>query len=380
MEMDEEGFEYPEIDVQRCVRCGLCQKVCPVKNHITGHCVPQAAIGRIKDYTVRMQSTSGGVFSAICQYILEKGGVVYGAAFDQEFHVVHRCANGEDYVDFRGSKYVQSSLNTIFEEVQQNLLEDTWVCFSGTPCQVAGLRSFLGQQYEHLILVDFVCHGVMSPLLWEQYLEWMQKKNHSQIRKIFFRDKKFGYQNGCMYTEFGNGKRLWQSAQVNPALKAYFLNISLRPSCYQCGFKSEKHVSDITLFDCWYVQDFLDKKDDNQGYNSVLVQTEKGRMILEEIKDSVFIQNVELKSLLPVDGGNVLHSVKKPVQRNLFCKVYSTEGCERAFQIYLKIGVRAYLMEALKMLLAQLGLLKVISKIKRRMIRCIRGLVKGYHG
>jgi len=194
MKEDMEGFLYPSVDKGKCIDCGACERVCPIQNPTKE--VLQDQMGYLvqhKDEAVRLDSTSGGAFTAIATTVLEKGGVVFGAAYDESFHVHHTYVEKvKDLAIFRNSKYVQSDLGNCFRQVREFLRNDRWVCFSGTPCQIEGLNKFLGKQYEKILLVDVVCHGVPSPLIWKKYLEYqgVVDKKPDNIR---FRDKYYGY-------------------------------------------------------------------------------------------------------------------------------------------------------------------------------------------
>lgn len=178
MKADEEEFLYPVVNEDECVNCGACDRVCPIQNPIEevehnqkGYLVQH------KNDDVRLESTAGGAFTAIATVVIKKGGVVFGATYDNDFQVIHTYVEKEqDLYKFRNSKYVQSSVGKSFEQVKHFLLEDRWVCFSGTPCQIEGLNKYLGKKYDKLVLVDVVCHGIPSPLVWKKYLEVQKEK------------------------------------------------------------------------------------------------------------------------------------------------------------------------------------------------------------
>lgn len=212
MVADDEGFLYPIVDEQKCISCDLCEKVCPevnkpnIKTNLAGYIV------RNKDKDVLFNSSSGGFYTALCEWIISHNGIVYGAAFDSAFNVRHISATTiEQCVAFRGSKYVQSNLTEIFPKVRQDLRKGLLVCFSGTPCQIAGLRNYLRKDFDNLILVDFVCHGVSSPMLWDEYKKVIESKYHSLIIKTNFRSKRYGYQSSSMQIVFENG-RIYQGS------------------------------------------------------------------------------------------------------------------------------------------------------------------------
>ena len=208
MMSDNEGFLYPHINEDKCINCGLCKKVCPVLNAKETEKTKHTYIFQYNNDTIRHESTSGGAFTAISDYIIENKGIVYGVAFDKDFNVIHTSVtNKKDLSKFRNSKYVQSNPLNTFKEVKENLEKGKLICYSGTSCQIEGLKRFLEKDYDNLILVDVVCRAVPSPLVWKKYLT-MQKKKYQDIDKILFRDKYYGYKysNLSIYTKNNDKK------------------------------------------------------------------------------------------------------------------------------------------------------------------------------
>lgn len=193
------GFLYPKVDVSKCVECGLCEKVCQFNEHYDTSLnlrEPEAYAVRHKDMDELMRSRSGAAFVAISDYVLENGGVVYGAGYKDHFRVSHkRAASKQERDEFRGSKYVQSDLSDVFRAVRKDLQDGLFVLFSGTPCQTAGLNAYIGPKLrERLLLVDIVCHGVPSPYIWRDYLDFLERKRGARIVCVNFRDKvKYGW-------------------------------------------------------------------------------------------------------------------------------------------------------------------------------------------
>ena len=294
MVRDNEGFLYPEVDKEKCVNCGMCKKVCPILNKAKlNEFKPKAYLFQNSNEEIRKDSTSGGIFTAIGEFVIKNNGIVYGAAFDDSFVVNHI---GIDVVDklskFRKSKYVQSNQNNCFKEIKQYLDNGKLVCYSGTPCQVGGLRAYLRKDYENLILVDIMCHSVPSPLVFEKYKRYILKKmNANKILNINFRDKnKYGYKYSMMTIETDNGIYS-QGIDTDPYLRAFFSDVSVRPSCYNCHFKTMKRVSDLTIWDCFNINEIDKSFDDDKGTTRVLVQSEKGEKLLENL------DNARLKEL-----------------------------------------------------------------------------------
>lgn len=294
MVRDNEGFLYPEVDKEKCVNCGMCKKVCPILNKAKlNEFKPKAYLFQNSNEEIRKDSTSGGVFTAIGEFVIKNNGIVYGATFDDNFVVNHIGVESVDKLSkFRKSKYVQSNQNNCFKEIKQYLDNGKLVCYSGTPCQVGGLRAYLRKDYENLILVDIMCHSVPSPLVFEKYKRYILKKmNANRILNINFRDKsKYGYKYSMMTVETDNGIYS-QGIDTDSYLRAFFSDVSVRPSCYNCHFKTMKRVSDLTIWDCFNINEIDKSFDDDKGTTRVLVQSEKGEKLLENL------DNVRLKEL-----------------------------------------------------------------------------------
>ena len=294
MVRDNEGFLYPEVDKEKCVNCEMCKKVCPILNKAKlNEFKLKAYLFQNSNEEIRKDSTSGGIFTAIGEFVIKNNGIVYGASFDDNFVVNHIGIENVDKLSkFRKSKYVQSNQNNCFKEIKQYLDNGKLVCYSGTPCQVGGLRAYLRKDYENLILVDIMCHSVPSPLVFEKYKRYILKKmSANKILNINFRDKsKYGYKYSMMTVETDNGTYC-QGIDTDPYLRAFFSDVSVRPSCYNCHFKTMKRVSDLTIWDCFNINEIDKSFDDDKGTTRVLVQSEKGEKLLENL------DNVRLKEL-----------------------------------------------------------------------------------
>ncbi len=251
-----------------------------------------------KDEEIRAKSRSGGIFTALSDYVLEQNGIVYGCVLDENFKAIHvRAENFEDRNKMRGSKYIQSSMLDCFKQAKNDLLSGKTVLFSGTSCQIAGLKGFLGQEYDNLLCVDIVCHGVPSPLVWEKYLEWQEKKNKSKVKSVDFRNKnKFGWKAHIETIVFENNKNV----DTDIFKRIFYGHYALRPSCHKCPYKDIMHPADITIADYWGIDDAVPGFNDNKGVSLVLVNNEKGRYIFEKIKKNCDYKEAEiLKSLQP---------------------------------------------------------------------------------
>lgn len=286
---DYEGFLYPNVDKNTCVNCGLCEKACPILNVSEDKSFQQQAyIVQNKDEIIRRQSTSGGAFTAIAKYAINNGGAVYGVCYSDNFIVKHsRITEISELYKFRNSKYVQSDIGYTYCQVLKDLKWGNIVCFSGTPCQIEGLKRFLDKEYENLITIDFVCHAVPSPLIWNKYLEMQIEKLNKVPNNILFRDKHYGYKYSTMTFVADDVNIYSQGVDTDPMLRAYFSDICDRPSCYNCKFKKRYRMSDFTIWDCFTVNKFDKSYHDDKGTTRMLIHSSKGRGIFECVKDDL---------------------------------------------------------------------------------------------
>ena len=362
MQTDIEGFLYPVVDITKCVECGICERVCPIRNLVIEEQIPQKAyLVQHRNDAVRLDSSAGGAFTAIATAIIQKDGVVFGAAYDERFHVHHIYVENElDLKKFRNSKYVQSDIGDCFKQVKAFLKGNRWVCFSGTPCQIEGLSKYLGKCYERLLLVDVVCHAIPSPLIWSKYLEY-QKIGEIKTDNIRFRDKYYGYKYSTM-SFIQNGKNVYHAgSQQDPMLRAFFSDICNRPSCYECPFKKRYRVSDITIWDCFSVYNFDKMMDDDKGTTRVLCHTAKGVTFIHEIKSMAKCMEVPANQL--VSGVKEMYeSVKENPQRKLFFadaqRLNSIELFDKYYPITLKIKTKT----AVRKTLLVTGIYRIIKK------------------
>ena len=288
LDEDEEGFLYPKIETARCINCGLCEKVCPMLN-TRSELLPLGTYAAInEDENIRKKSSSGGVFSLLAEWAIGSGGVVYGARYNSDWMVITDSIDSlEEIYLFRGSKYMQSNLNDSYLECREILKEGRLVLFCGTPCQISGLKNYLRCQYDNLITVDFVCHGVPSPRVWRRYLEELfPREGDRVISDINFRDKKNGWKQFRLvidYIEDGQRNSIASVYTENIFMRAFLSDLILRPSCYQCPVKCGRSHADITIGDLWGAEYIVPDMDDNQGISLVMTNTSKGEELFKKI-------------------------------------------------------------------------------------------------
>ena len=328
MVRDKEGFLYPEIDMHICTDCGLCEKVCPILNQNEQKVPIVTYAAQNKDEAIRIQSSSGGIFTLLATAIVKNGGIVFGAKFNEQWEVVHNSAETiEDLAKFRGSKYVQSRINDNYIKVEQFLKQGRQVLFSGTPCQIAGLKKFLIKEYKNLICVDIICHGVPSPMVWQKYKAQFEL---SDISSISFRDKSNSWKSYEVVVSKDQKDVIRETVGQNVYMKIFLSDLCLRPSCAICPAKDGKSKSDITIADFWGIQHIHPEFDDDKGCNLVLINSEKGLNFFNKLEcdkiESDF--NTAIKY-----NPSYFKSVSEPKYRQYFFDNFDRYG----FAIYHKI-------------------------------------------
>lgn len=322
---DGEGFLYPHVNSDECIDCGLCEKVCPELHHGERHIPLEVYAAKNKDESIRMQSSSGGIFTLLAEKVIQEEGVVFGAAFDVNWEVMHTYAETmEGLVDFRGSKYMQSRIGTAYQDAEYFLKQGRKVLFSGSPCQIKGLKLFLRKNYDNLIAVDFICHGVPSPKVWREYLkETIARKSGKNsvlsypipckigIDTVDFRSKstgwkKFRFALTLSETSVEGVKNTVLLSSVfseNPFMRAFLADLILRPSCYSCPSKSGRSGSDLTIADYWAIPQVAPEFDDDKGVSLVLVQTEKGKSFYQSLKEKTTFIVTSYQEAQGANGG-----------------------------------------------------------------------------
>ncbi len=317
MVMDEEGFLYPSADAAQCIGCGRCVTVCPCQSGVEDAASRGSSYLAIqtKEETKRMESTAGGAFSLIAVEILRRHGLVYGAGY-REMTVCHKTARTEaELRELFGSKYVQSNLGDTFLEIRRHLQEDRLILFAGTPCQVHGLKRYLGDP-PNLITIDLLCLGVSSPAVFHRWISYLSDKYRKPVRSIQFRNKKFGYAVSNVRVVFNGGQILEQTYDSKSYAKTFFSGYNVRPSCYQCHFRSIPRVSDFTIGDCMQIGAYSRDMDDDKGTTSLWIHTEKARQILKYIQENARWIEIEKSCCNIIESGNI--QLKIPADRSAF--------------------------------------------------------------
>lgn len=363
MTADGEGFLYPVVDEAACVQCGLCEKVCPVL-HTTEKKknLPKAYAAYNLDEDVRLASSSGGVFTLLAEYVLGQDGIIYGAAMDG-IRVKHvRVADREDLQLLRGSKYVQSDIGQTYIQAKDDLDAGKTVLFTGTPCQIEGLKMYLRKGYETLITMDIICHGVPSPMVWEKYVALQEKEAGASATRMFFRHKKYGWKDFAMLLKFANKTEYVCRHGEDLFMKAFLYDLCLRPSCYQCSFKKENRVSDITVADFWGIDEVCLEMDDDKGTSLVMVHTERGSEIFNRLFEKMRCREVDFTEATRYNLA-MIRSVAMPKHRDNFMEKVRTGNLEELVRKYARDEISAK--EILIKILAGIGLLEIAKKIKK---------------
>lgn len=347
MNEDCEGFLYPKVDSADCVDCGLCEKVCPVinQNEPSEPLAVYAAMNSNEE--IRLKSSSGGIFTLLALQIIAEGGVVFGARFNVNWEVIHDYAETVEGLEaFRGSKYVQSVIADNYKYAKQFLLEGRKVLFSGTPCQIAGLKKYLQKEYENLLTLEVVCHGVPSPKVWKDYLKFsknnfkekvkeLSSEGNLDISNVTFRDKANGWKNYNVKISYSldnvnNSSLSCNFNELTPFkdnlyMRGFLKDIFLRPSCVQCPAKQGKSGADIAIADYWGIQRIHPELDDDKGVNLVLINTQKGQNYFNEIAASLAYTISDYKKSI-ASNPCIVKSVAEPSQRVQFWREYERQG------------------------------------------------------
>lgn len=342
MEEDEEGFLYPKINQELCIHCNRCQEVCPViknKRNENSEILCYAAYS--KDEEIRKKSSSGGIFTELSKQVFLANGIVYGAGFTKEFEVEHQSSCSEiELSKLRGSKYVQSYIGNSYKEIKEKLEEGKFIYFSGTPCQVKGLYTYLNKEYNNLVTQDIICHGVSSPLVWRKYIS-----KYSNLEKISFRNKKFGWHYFSMYIKDKKEKYI-RRLNEDFFIRLFLDNTILRPICYNCPIKENGSWADITLADCWGSNKFCkEMKDNDKGISLVIINSKQGKKLWNNVIEKNNIKKEHLDTEKALKSQSALF---KSAPCNSKRSVFFTELRRVEFQILEKIWYRDSLIYRLR--------------------------------
>lgn len=341
---DKEGFLYPVVNAEVCINCGLCEKVCPVLHPKKKESQPDVFAAINTDEKIRQQSSSGGIFTLIAEKVIDEGGVVFGARFNQNWEVVHDYTETKEGLScFRGSKYVQSNLGNSFNQAKSFLDTGRKVMFTGTPCQIAGLKNFLRKSYDNLLAVDVVCHGVPSPVVWKEYLNQSVKNIYKKqplskgtlklkdvIQNISFRSKENGWKNYHVAIEYKNRERESVPFYQNVYMNAFLSDFSLRSSCFACPAKLDNMQGDITLADCWGIDELMPEIDDDKGCGLMLIHNPAIWKQYDEVS-SIVKYPLSLSDVVKYNP-MITRSVNSPVNRTLFFDLLFRIGLKKSYQ------------------------------------------------
>lgn len=318
MVVDEKGFRYPKVDYNKCTKCKQCVKTCPsLKKPLLDEKweTPKVFAAWSLDEEIRFNSTSGGVFSELAKKVLKDGGLVVGARYNDQ-HLVehHMIENVDDLVKLRQSKYLQSDIGDILKKVEEKLIDNKLVAFCGSPCQVAGLLNYLKKPYDNLITFDFICRGTNSPKAYTKYLEMLETKYKSKVKKVWFKNKTYGWNRFSTRVELENGKIYIKDRYNDLYMRGYIeQNLYMRPCCFDCKYKEFPRVADITFGDFWGVGATDPSLDPDKGTSLIMVNSAKGENLFNSVRENIFQKRSKLEAALPGNGCILTSAVKNPV-------------------------------------------------------------------
>lgn len=361
---DKKGFKYPEVDDEKCIECNRCVKVCPLKKDLEK--VNQIGVYAIKNKNedIRAKSSSGGFFNELCEYVIERDGYVFGAAYDENFDVYHMGTNSlKESQKFKGSKYVKSDTNDTYVQVKELLKKDKLVLYSGTPCQIHGLKSYLGKtNQDKLITCDNVCHGTPSPKIFKEYKNELEQKYNSKIKDFTFRYK-VNNTTQNIYALFKNNETYISNSSIDKYYKLFLDNINLRECCFDCHYSNTDRIADFSMADFWGIEKSIDKFDDGKGVSLVLVNNVKAKDIFNLINDNLIVIESNINDALQT---NLVHPSIPSKNKDRFWNSYIKRGYSYSVNKYTKLPIKTRLKRLLKIVLIKIGIFNTIKNMRNQ--------------
>ena len=335
MKSNGEGFLYPEIMEAQCIKCGRCETVCPILSNHSGNDKMETWGCMARDRELLYSSSSGGVFSLLAKTVLDEAGIVCGVAFTEDFYGVRHVVvnNAKGIETLRGSKYLQSKIGFVYREIKKSLMDGKRVLFTGTPCQVAGLKGFLGKDYESLVCADIICHGTPSPLFWEKYLKHIERTVGEKAMSVNFRSKENGWRLYGMNIHLSDGSCYYKTMDEDPFMSIFRKDYCLRESCYQCVTKEKGSCADITIGDFWGVENVVPEMDETRGISLVIVHTEKGSKLFKSVFSSLNGKQVVYEAALAKNRA-YHRSVARPSERDMFFRDLQNKSMPQIIKKY----------------------------------------------
>ena len=364
---DAEGFFYPTVSERECIDCGLCLKSCQYIQHdklINTFDFPIVYAAKSKNELKLKKSSSGGIAQVLTDYIIKEHGVVFGAAYNDDMKLVHFWVDTiEDAIKLQGSKYVQSDVNNTYQEAEKFLAVGKKVLFTGTPCQIAALYSFLGEEHENLYTMDLICYGVPSPKVFAEYVQLEQVKHRSKIKDINFRDKSLGWGVSSTKIVFKNNrKNITQLSVENNYYQIFLSHNATRPACHNCLYTKVKRYADVTVGDYWGIAKFGIPIDCSSGISKVLINTAKGQQLFHEIEQSIDFLKMPLETAIRPNLKSPPLESKNRIQ---FFEDFNSKGFNYCCKKYTKANIAVKMKRRLRNILASLGLLKIIKRMRK---------------
>ena len=366
MQADEEGFLYPTIDKNKCINCGLCSKFCPQLKKISkmNKEYPKAYAIRNKNQDELLKSSSGGFFSVLANYVLDNNGIVFGAAYDTNLNINHiKATTKKELEPIRSSKYVQSNINNTYKEAEQALKNDQYVLFTGTPCQIAGLNSYLNKKYDKLITADIVCHGVPSQKLFHKYIDYLSEKFKSKVIEYNFRSKEKKGWDKVSKIKTEDGKIRYIESEFDPYYSNFLNCITFRKSCYQCHYANYNRISDFTMADYWGIDDVHPNFFKEEGNSLILINNPTAKKILKRLSDNIEIIETDLNVAANYNK-NLIEPSKKSSRREFVYEKIDEKSPKKFIKKNLKYKISC---KSIIKKIIPTKLKKVLKKVYKKM-------------